>query len=233
MTQETIALALIWYVAFLLALTCHEAAHALAAKRGGDMTAHEAGQVTLNPLPHMRREPIGTIVAPLITFFVSGFMLGWASAPYDPLWQQRHPRRAALMALAGPAANFVLVLLAAAAIRGGIAAGWFAPPETANFSHMVAATRAGAAEAAAKFLSIVFSLNLMLGAFNLLPFPPLDGNTAVGLLLPERAALRFVELSRSPMFAFVGLIIAWRLFGEVAGLIFRGGLVILYPELVL
>jgi Zn-dependent protease len=197
------------------------------------MTAHEAGQVTLNPLPHMRREPIGTIVAPLITFFVSGFMLGWASAPYDPLWQQRHPRRAALMALAGPAANFALVVLAAAAIRGGIAAGWFAPPETANFSHMVAATRAGAAEAAAKFLSIVFSLNLMLGAFNLLPFPPLDGNTAVGLLLPERAALRFVELSRSPMFAFVGLIIAWRLFGEVAGLIFRGGLVILYPELVL
>jgi len=125
-------MAAIWYVAFLFSLTCHEAAHALVAKLAGDRTAYEAGQGTLNPIPHMRREPIGMIVAPLVTYFANGFMLGWASAPYDPRWQQRYPKRAGWMALAGPGANFILVILAIGAVR-------FASPDTgqngANLSH--------------------------------------------------------------------------------------------------
>lgn len=230
MTQETLALAAIWYVAFLLSLTCHEAAHAFVAKRAGDPTAYEAGQVTLNPIPHIRREPIGTIVAPAITFFASGFMLGWASAPYDPLWQQKHPRRAGWMALAGPVANFILLILAVVAIRVGIAMGAFAVPESVTFSHMVTARSTGMVEGLAQFLSIVFSLNLMLGTFNLLPLPPLDGSTAVGLLISEKAALRFAQLSHNPMFSLFGILIAWRVFGELSGAIFRLGAVLLYPD---
>ncbi len=109
--SETIALGMLWYVAFLLSTTCHEAAHALAAKWGGDLTAYSVGQVSLNPMPHMQREPFGMILVPLLTFMFSGWMMGWASAPYDPYWARRHPRRSGWMALAGPMANFVLVLV--------------------------------------------------------------------------------------------------------------------------
>ena len=76
-----------WYAVFIVSLTFHEAAHALAAWKLGDPTAYEAGQVTLNPLPHIEREPMGTILVPILTFF----MMGWASAPYDPYWAIRHP----------------------------------------------------------------------------------------------------------------------------------------------
>jgi Zn-dependent protease len=168
-------------------------------------------------------------VAPAITFFASGFMLGWASAPYDPHWQQSHPRRAGWMALAGPGANFILLILAIVGIRVGIAMGAFAVPESITFSHMVTAKSAGLAEGVAQFLSIVFSLNLMLGTFNLLPLPPLDGSTAVGLLLSEKAALRFAQLSHSPMLSLVGILIAWQIFGALSGAIFRLGTVLLYP----
>jgi Zn-dependent protease len=228
MSQETLALAAIWYAAFLLSLTCHEAAHAFAAKLGGDLTAYNAGQVSLNPLPHVRRSPFGTVVIPAITFFASGFMMGWASAPYDPRWRERHPRRAAWMALAGPAANFLLVAIAMLAIRAGIAVRFFAAPERITFSQMVSAAGPGIAEGAATFVSIVFSLNLLLGAFNLIPVPPLDGSTAIGLILSEKGALRFSGWLREPAFSFAGLIVAWRLFDYVAGPLFRIGLAALY-----
>ena len=68
------ALGPLWYIVFLLAITCHEAAHALAAKLGGDDTAYEAGQVSLNPVPHIRREPFGTVVVPLLSYFLGGAM---------------------------------------------------------------------------------------------------------------------------------------------------------------
>ena len=178
----------------------------------------------------MRREPIGTIVAPLVTYFANGFMLGWASAPYDPRWQQRYPKRAGWMALAGPGANFALVILSIAAVRIGIATGAFSIPESVTFAHMVSATRPGLPEGLAQFLSILFSLNLMLGAFNLLPLPPLDGSTAIGLLLSESLALRLAEFSRNPMFSLVGIVIAWQLFGRLSGPIFHLGAVLLYPD---
>ena len=229
MGAETIAMAAVWYVAFLLSLTCHEAAHALVAKLAGDRTAYEAGQVTLNPVPHMRREPVGTILAPLITYFANGFMLGWASAPYDPRWQQHYPRRAAGMALAGPGANFLLVALAVLMVRIGLSTHAFAVPESVNFTHMVRATGPGISEGLAQFLSVLFSLNLMLGTFNLLPLPPLDGATAIGLFLPERVALRLAELSHNPMFSLIGILVAWRVFGQLAQTILRLGAALLYP----
>ena len=228
--SETIVLAAVWYVAFLLSLTCHEAAHAWVARKAGDPTAYEAGQVTLNPIPHMRREPIGTIVAPLITFFANGFMLGWASAPYDPRWRQLYPKRAAWMALAGPTANFVLVILCIVAIRIGLLLGAFTIPASLVFSHMVSAAGGGLAEGLAQFVSILFSLNLMLGAFNLLPLPPLDGATAIGLVLSDSMALRLAAFTRNPTFSLIGILVAWQVFGKLAGPIFRAGAALLYPE---
>src|SRR5437660_25605 len=128
LTPENLAIGLLRYVVFLFSTTCHEAAHALAAKIGGDPTAALGGQVSLNPIPHIRREPFGMVVVPALSLLTGGFMLGWASAPFDPLWRQRYPRRAAWMALAGPAANFTLVLLSILLIRIGIFTGYFDAP---------------------------------------------------------------------------------------------------------
>jgi Zn-dependent protease len=84
LTPDLLVTGFIWYVAFLFSTTCHEASHALVAKLGGDDTAALGGQVSLNPIPHIRREPFGMVLIPLLAFFMSGSMIGWASAPYDP-----------------------------------------------------------------------------------------------------------------------------------------------------
>ena len=65
---------LVYYGVLLVSLVVHEAAHALAALLGGDRTAYLGGQVTLNPLPHIRREPFGTVALPLLTLFLGGFI---------------------------------------------------------------------------------------------------------------------------------------------------------------
>ena len=82
LSPEFLVQGLIWYVVFLFSTTCHEASHSLAAKLGGDLTAFHGGQVTLNPVPHVRREPFGMVLVPLLSFVLGGWMIGWASAPY-------------------------------------------------------------------------------------------------------------------------------------------------------
>lgn len=211
----------LWFVAFLMSLTFHEAAHALAAKLGGDRTAEEAGQVTLHPWPHMRREPLGTIVFPLLTFFLNGggWMIGWASAPFDPQWAARHHRRAAWMAAAGPAANFALVLIAGVIMKLGLGSGWLTPGGYSTTELVLSAS--GDATAATAFLSVLFTLNLILGTFNLLPVPPLDGHAVIGLFMDPRTADKWTRFAREPMFALLGLLVAWKVFGSIFRPIFR------------
>jgi len=81
----------VWYVAFLFSTTCHEAAHALVAKLGGDEPQRER-QVSLNPVPHIQREPWAWCDPDSLFIFTRG-MIGWASAPFNPEWERRHPRR--------------------------------------------------------------------------------------------------------------------------------------------
>lgn len=231
MEPATFALGAAWYAVFLLSLTLHEAAHAWSAYKLGDPTAYHGGQVTLNPWPHVRREPFGTVLIPLLSFAFSGFMIGWASAPYDPAWARRHPKRELAMSLAGPAANFLLVLLAGGIILGGLATGAFVTPETANFDRVVEASAGGGASAGlATVLSILFSLNLLLGTFNLLPLPPLDGSALIPLVLGERQAERYRDfLATTPAISFLGLIVAWKLFPPVFNWIFVVALNLLHP----
>jgi Zn-dependent protease len=228
LSPQILALAPIWYAAFLLSITCHEAAHALAAKWGGDLTAFHQGQVTLNPIPHMRREPTGTILVPLLSFLFAGWMIGWASAPYDREWRQRHPHRAGWMALAGPAANLLLMLLAALAIHAGLALGFFTVPDSLRFTHVVAGT-GPTAEGAAVLVSIVFSLNLLLAAFNLIPVPPLDGSTALGLLLPAAWARSYARFLEGSPLSFLGIFLAWKIFDRISDPLFATGFFLLYP----
>lgn len=233
LTPELLALGLLRYMVFLFSTTCHEASHALAAKLGGDLTAFHSGQVSLNPIPHIRREPFGMVMMPLLGILLGGALIGWASAPYDPLWRHRHPKRAAWMSLAGPGANFALVLIAAVLIHAGLVAGLFQAPDRLSSLHLVAAPGGGVMDGVATFLSVLFSLNLLLGCFNLLPVPPLDGFSAIGILLPEagiRAWDRFGDAIRS--YSFIGLLLGWRLFEVLYGPIFRFGVSVLYPGVI-
>ncbi|MCX6611577.1 MAG: hypothetical protein NTW74_12090, partial [Acidobacteria bacterium] len=100
MESEWVGLALFFYIAFLFSTICHEAAHALVAKWGGDDTAYLNGQVTLDPMPHIRQEPFGLGILPLISLLLSmagnGWgVIGYASAPFDPMWAVRNPKKAA------------------------------------------------------------------------------------------------------------------------------------------
>jgi Zn-dependent protease len=230
MDTTTLAMLPLWYVAFLFSLTCHEAAHALVAKWGGDPTAYYAGQVSLNPIPHIRREPWGTILVPLLSYVLGhGAMIGWGSAPYDPYWEQRFPRRAAWMALAGPAANMVLVVISAILIQIGLATGFLQGLPMVSFAQIVDGK--GVFGGVASFLSILFSLNVLLGLFNLIPVPPLDGNTAIALILPESINDKFREMTRSPMFLMFGVLLAWYLIDPIFRPVWRALLLLLvYPR---
>jgi Zn-dependent protease len=201
-STQLLAYGFVWYVAFLFSTTCHEAAHALVAKLGGDETAALGGQVSLNPLPHIQREPWGMVVFPILSFFVfkSG-MIGWASAPFDPQWERRHPRRAALMALAGPAANYTLMLLAAIGLRLGQSMGWLQRNPETGLPNLLAVA-----------LSVFFSLNLLLGTFNLLPVPPLDGSAGIMLFMSESRAQRYLDWLRGNSYAMVGLLVGLLVF---------------------
>jgi Zn-dependent protease len=106
----------------------------------------------------------------------------------------------------------------------------FERPDAAQFAHVVRGTTPGASAGAAVVLSILFSLNLLLGVFNLLPLPPLDGFGAAGLLLSEDAAGRFQQFGHQLRgFSMVGLLVAWQLFDPVFEPLFTFSLRVLYP----
>lgn len=231
MDTSTIALGLVWYVAFLFSTTLHEAAHAWAALRMGDPTAYHGGQVTLNPLPHIRREPFGMVLVPIVVFALSGWMLGWASAPYDPAWAERHPKRSGLMALAGPAANLLLVVATGLVIRTGVTLGWLAPTPGSTLDTLArsAVADGSGSSAAVTFLSVLFGLNLILMVFNLLPLPPLDGSGALPLAMSDELAVRYRSFLRHPAISLAGILLAWRIFWPVFEPVLLFTLRLVYP----
>jgi Zn-dependent protease len=205
LSPEILVLGFISYIVFLFSTTCHEASHALVAKWGGDSTAALNGQVTLNPIPHIRREPWGMVVIPILAFLFMRGMIGWASAPFDPAWERRYPKRAAVMALAGPAANFILMFIGAAGLRIGSSLGWlhWQPGEPPNFVIVT--------------LYVLFSLNLLLGVFNLLPLAPLDGSAGIMLLMSESTAQRYLDWLRESSYARLGLLVGLLAFRYLYG----------------
>jgi Zn-dependent protease len=220
----------VWYLVFVFSTTCHEAAHAWVAYRGGDPTAYSLGHVTLDPTPHIRRSPFGMVVIPILSFLFPllvgqgghGWMIGWASVPVNRQWAVKHPRRAAVMSLAGPAANLLLAALSLGVMRllldNDVLV--MAPPsEIIKLESLVAVpdghnvnTLLGAL---AKGLSVMLFLNLILGLFNLVPLPPLDGASALEGAAPRATAGFFQLLREVPAVEFLGLLVAWRFFPYV------------------
>jgi Zn-dependent protease len=175
----------------ILAITLHEAAHGYAALALGDDTARLAGRLSLNPLRHVDR--VGTILLPgfllISQLLLTGrvfFMFGWAKPVPVSAWKFRDPRRGmALVAVAGPAMNFFLAWVGALLL-----------PAEAVRSMPVYLNSSAAAHPAFWFLFYFILTNLVLGLFNLLPIPPLDGGRIAVGLLPLELARRWAQLER-------------------------------------
>lgn len=173
----------------VLAITLHEAAHGYAALALGDTTAKDAGRLSLNPLRHVDR--MGTLIVPGILLVTQlllpphrvSFMFGWAKPVPIGAWRFKDPRRGmAIVAVAGPAMNFFLAWLGALAVQ-----------QVTN-------------EIAVQFLFYFILTNLVLGLFNLLPIPPLDGGRVVVGLLPLELARVWEQLERYGILIVLGLV---------------------------
>jgi Zn-dependent protease len=177
----------------LLSLVAHELAHGWVADKLGDPTPREHGRLTLNPIKHL--DLWGTVFL-VISFVGSGgqFFFGWARpVPVSP-WRFKDPQRGEmLVSAAGPAANFALAGLSCGAI-------WL----TYTWSLFLA-----------QLLLLCFLLNVILGTFNLIPIPGLDGGGVVGGLLPRKLWLRWLGWSRYGTFVFIGLFLLLMAFPAV------------------
>jgi Zn-dependent protease len=181
---------------FILAsLVLHELAHAFVATWLGDPTPREHGRLTLNPIAHL--DPLGTAMF-AITAFVSPFIFGWAR---PVLVQPRYFRRPqvdmALVAAAGPAMNFLLALGCVVYLVHG-------DPTGRVF----------------EVLARAYQVNIVLGIFNLIPIPPLDGSRIVGAILPRYLYVRWAQLDQFGMIGLFAVIFVfndqfWDVFGDV------------------
>lgn len=168
-------------VAFLFSASVHESAHAWTSSYFGDDLARSQGRISLNPLVHI--DPIGTLLFPAIAFFTHVPLIGWAkSTPVNPL-QWRNKRVANFwVSAAGVICNFIMAIMAGIVIRLLYSSGVLViGPE----GLAPAVTNSIIAIGAVNLLQTFFSLNIVLGVFNLLPVPPLDGSGILSSVLPS------------------------------------------------
>lgn len=182
----------VWIVPVLLAITLHEAAHAWVASRCGDPTAKTLGRLSINPLRHV--DPIGTLLVPILVGVLSQFqfIFGWAK-PVPINWRLlRNPRRdMALVAIAGPASNFIMALLWAT----GFKIATMLHPETSHVAlFMLLTSQAG------------ILINLVLALLNLIPVPPLDGSRIVASILSPKQAAQYTRLEPFGFFILLALL---------------------------
>lgn len=170
----------VWLVPLVIAIVFHEVAHGYVARLLGDDTAARMGRLTLNPIRHV--DPVGTLVLPLMLALAHAPVFGWAKPVPVVASKLREPRTGMmLVALAGPATNFVLATLAALMLV------------------LIFADRAlptGSAEFVFENLRNFLLINVFLGVFNLIPLPPFDGGHVVQGLLPRAAAVQYAKLGR-------------------------------------
>ena len=167
-------------VALLVGITFHEFMHAFVADQLGDHRPRAMGRVSLNPTDHI--DPVGALF-----FVIAGF--GWGKPVQFSPYQLRSQRAgAALVGLAGPVSNFVLALLSALALR-------------------LLLSRGGTAEFTLIMLQTLVNLNVVLGVFNLVPIPPLDGSRLLSIVLPQRRQGIVYFLDQYGIFILLALLI--------------------------
>lgn len=186
--QNIIITICVYAIPVIFAITLHEAAHGYVARHFGDNTAYMLGRVTLNPAKHI--DPIGTVVLPLVTVALSGFMFGWAKPVPVNFGQLRNPRRdGVFVAAAGPGINLVQALAWAAVAR--VLAESVDPSGLAG-SFWLAVAEKGV------IVNVVFAV------LNLFPLLPLDGGRIVANILPPRVSYAY---SRTEPYGMIVLLV--------------------------
>jgi Zn-dependent protease len=175
----------IYALPVIFAITVHEAAHGYAARYFGDMTAHLAGRISLNPVKHI--DPFGTILVPALMMMMGGILFGWAKPVPVDFSRLRNPKRDMLwVAAAGPASNLVMAILWAIVLKFAVGL----PPTFSVPLEFMA--QAGV------------MINVVLMVLNLLPLPPLDGGRIAVSLLPNNLAYQYSKVER---YGFIILIV--------------------------
>ena len=190
----------VWVLPLVIAITFHEAAHGFVAHRLGDNTAWEQGRVTFNPLKHI--DPFGTLIMPAILLVShSPFLFGYAKPVPVNFRALRNPKLDMVwVALAGPATNIALALVAALAF------------------HILGYLPENAAQWVADNLKNALVINVILAIFNMLPIPPLDGGRVAVGLLPRALAFPLARLEPYGMLILIGFLIILPLAGAQLGL---------------
>jgi Zn-dependent protease len=198
--NSTIYAVSVWVLPLVIAITFHEAAHGFVAHRLGDNTAWQLGRVSFNPLKHI--DPFGTLLLPAILLLShSPFLFGYAKPVPVNFRALRHPRLDMVwVALAGPATNIALALVAAAAL------------------HLLGFAPESAAQWIFDNLKNALLINVVLAVFNMLPIPPLDGGRVAVGLLPNALAIPLSRLEPYGMLILIGFLILLPMAGTQLGL---------------
>jgi len=184
----------------LFAISFHESAHAWTANRCGDPTARMLGRITLNPIKHI--DPVGTVLLPLIALVTGIPVLGWAKpTPVNPHNFKNKVADDILTAVAGPVSNFLvassaLLVLAIISLTSPLGRGitHVIPVVYPNHLEVLAAQTDSALMPLSLLAYELMVINIVLGVFNLIPVPPLDGSHVLKLLLPPTASMRYSQL---------------------------------------